>query len=357
MADVTNFEIGGVKYNVKDSTARQGVQDNATEIEKLKTATKSYNYRGAKAILIGDSFNGGFGGTDGRGWGYYMTQYMGLDSHIIQQYGGGFWTPATTRADYPNSTFQSAMEIYAGTLSQDEKESIELIVTGGGYNDGKDSSSAGDSDYSREYGIFLRNTFPNAKLIFIAVHNAKAFTMKRMNAYKKIVRGAKYGTMAAYFNSIYWFYGRDNFINADGTHFTDQGYQLLAQIMTSVVQGGSDEAWYQLCQESLSFKNGYTQRSGNELMFTVRDGICHVSGAVVGHGGAWVKGEDIFTCNKSLLPGGSVVVVWLVVNTGEVLPCTMTKDGLAVGGSAPDLPTGNSILYCDFSYPIGMTGD
>ena len=141
-ASNSNYWAATGNYNAQVEAYRQ-------EVEEVKNS-KVTNLTNRKFIFIADSYGV-------YGWTANVISRLNLDAHALNVSGAGFVTPSN------DVTFLVALENYASTLSQSEKESITDIIVLAGINDYVHSKETIKTAISN-FIITATSLFPNAKI-------------------------------------------------------------------------------------------------------------------------------------------------------------------------------------------------
>lgn len=194
-------------------------------------------FTGKKMLLMGNSYMRGTGGTIGHGWGYHFTQFTGCDSTIIQQAGGDFVATGNTNSDYPGKTHLQALQTFANTLTAAQRAEYDYVVVGGGYNDHNQNSDT----LAAAIDTFVstcRTLFPNAKIWIIPLWCDAPMTsaLEYTNFSLWSSRAAQNGCGSCSM-TFSWLYGRSDYGAGDSIHLNDDGYQLCAKFIHSVMLG------------------------------------------------------------------------------------------------------------------------
>ena len=136
-------------YNAQVEAYRQEVEAYKEEVEEVKN-TKVTNLANRKFIFVADSYGV-------YGWTANVINRLNLDGHALNVSGAGFVTPSN------DVTFLVALENYASTLSQSEKENITDIIVLAGINDYVHSKETIKTAISN-FIITATSLFPNAKI-------------------------------------------------------------------------------------------------------------------------------------------------------------------------------------------------
>lgn len=347
MADVSNFELEGVVYPVKDSTARKDISD-------LNTF-RSLN--GQKCVVLGDSYNKGVGGQEGRGFGYYFQEWTGADCLIKQNAGGGFIATGSSGSDYPNENYVSIVPKILGLIPEDEKPLYKWFIIGGGYNDGK-SEYFNESQLATNMSTVIdaiKADLPNCSIAIIPMHNADNFDddtrVTCYNAYCSI--GARYGCLVTP-ASIFWFSGYDSMDAGDGVHLNNAGYQRAGRLVASALigfQGNYQRMLNGSTSGDVDFVNGAGQQSGQRFRMYEQNGIMHILGAI--------RVPDIqpsttyVNLPSTIAPWGAlpVAAVFQTSNSYTILPIIIDHQSIRTTADLKGASGEGSIRLC-CSYPI-----
>lgn len=266
------------------------VSDLENQLDDLSDELHDYTSGHENAILVGNSYAAGSGGTAGHGWPYYFTQLTGFTTKIIAQNGGDFYDVGNNRADYPDMNYEQALSAYADTLTQAQREAVTLIIYGGGLNDREGTYNAVKARVISCINV-MKTLFPHARQIVIPVSgtwfgeagadlaSVPGGGIRLITAYEAWIDGAGEAGVEVANYSKYWFYHRADYEGSgnDGYHLNEAGYELMAKYMISVYKG-SDFAY-------IPFSGGQSYPSAITGRRTVRvtrsaDGIVSMTGVI-----------------------------------------------------------------------------
>ena len=321
-----------------------------------------------KAILIGNSHAAGSGGTAGRGWPYYFQQFTGIDSHIIAQNGGDFYDVGNSSADYPDMNYQQALTAYANTLTQAQRESVTLIIYGGGLNDKEGTYNQVKTRVVNCLNA-MKNTFPNARQIVVPTSGTwygEAGTVfpsvpsggiRLSTCFEAWIDGAGEAGVQVANYSKYWFYHRSEFegSSADGYHLNAAGYELMGKYIAAVYNG-ADFAWIPY-SGGQSYPAAITGRRQIRAMRSA-DGIVSITGLIdIPEGEVTAQtiivdnmGEEFAPITNQFMPA---VFYGPTLATRFVCFLTVASSGrIALRGDFGAFGTAGGTVYLNLTYKI-----
>jgi len=241
MSRADKTKLNGIATGADKTTVTQtitsGIQIGRVNGTPLYAPPKVGSFKGAKMLLMGNSYMRGVGGTVGRGWGYYFTDLTGCDSTIIQQSGGDFVATGNANADYPSKNYIQVIDTFAPTLTEAERASYQYIVVGGGYNDHEQTPSTVAANIET-FVTKCRTYFPNAVIWIIplwcdrAMETAVEYSNFATWSTEAAINGC--GSCSLTFS---WFYGQSAYGAGDDIHLNDAGYQRCAKFIHAVLLG------------------------------------------------------------------------------------------------------------------------
>lgn len=273
MAYVSNINVQGESYAIRDSGARTMAAKNATDItsansniEKIKTDISNTNSKLAalsntvnanwkrrnkiksrKFFFIGDSY--GFGYTPNekteKGWFYWVAQYLGLQKNVdywtvpysvnIDQSGYGMaavdiankhlsWTTVLGKTDTTDIPLDEITDVVIFGGTNDTGEFIQYIASGMASLDAK-----------------IRNMFPNANISCGVLSNGgyKYFTAESgiKGMYKEYEKCTAYGWN--WLPNTIWSCHRRQYISSDSIHLTKNGYRDCSKYLAQAIAFGA----------------------------------------------------------------------------------------------------------------------
>lgn len=235
--EVDEFNVGGDLVHVKDSTAREAIDEIEDRLDGLTDSLA-----GVKCLLIGNSYARGTGGTIGKGWPYYFQELTSCDATIIQQAGGDFGALGNANADYPGANYAGALQQFSQGLTQDQRDAYRFIVFGGGFNDTSSTANPGGVDAAQaglnEVAALIRERFPRARVVLVPMYSEQqANAPAIMQVYAMFARTAAMHGWMTTTHSWLWFTGQTDYAAGDGIHLNDSGYRRAGRFAAAVVMG------------------------------------------------------------------------------------------------------------------------
>lgn len=229
LSEISNRENADSDMDVK-------ISENSAKITQLEEKIAGIaSEENRKFIFIGDSYSVGVG-AGGKGWVYYVTQFLNLTKGVNCFYaeegvtGMGF----AERAGLQN--FTQTLENLLGEIAKPDE--ITDIYAFAGYNDAFAGSFDDVKSGIASFCAFAKSNFKNAKINigYIAhysnyVYEFDAFT-KAYNAYRQC--GA-YG--AAYIANCEKVVKNLSYYS-DEAHLKSDGYQALGEVIASTIKNG-----------------------------------------------------------------------------------------------------------------------
>lgn len=350
----TNVEttIKQIQQDITKNT--DNIDKNKKEIERTNkenferdvwlSAKASNNLSDKNFILLGDSYNDGEGGIIGRGWGHYFAEFNKLKKYkSIQQRAGGYFAKGSQNADYPNKKFWECIEIYANTLTDNERLDVDYIVVGGGYNDARDDVYDADGiiDGVTKFKQKCDEYFPNAKIWEIPLFNAGKIThWERIKGFDAVLFACQQNGIACTKNSISWLMGRSKYMASDEIHLSDDGYRLVAKYMTAVINGWNGEFSFST-NADLSLGRGI---SIPDRLYCMRDGdMCVLQGSVKNvH---LLDGDVLFTIPPECQPKKRLTISAYGTGGAHMVICDIT-DKCVVRGHTGTAQIETEICFC-----------
>lgn len=300
---VANFTAEIADIGNRVIALEDNYEDISTDIENINGLLTTFDKKlnsDSKCILIGNSYAYGTG-ANGKGWAYWLKEHTGLTevAHAYQN-GGDFIARGNANATYPNLTYLQACQSITSTLTEDERNSIDFIIFGGGYNDYTDNIESLPSSATIRNAIYdvidyLKPLYPNAKIVLIplapatyksasAVNDGYSFDhiKKYISAW---VRGASGRGCLSCANTNQWFSNRSTYASGN-IHLNENGYNLCAYYMEAVINGWDGSLVYDL-DHTMIFTDAVTSHSyedsgtGNEfstIHIWSENGITHIKG-------------------------------------------------------------------------------
>jgi hypothetical protein len=244
-----NLDVQNEIDNKLDEMAESGV---------LSGILRNQSLRGKNIILIGDSYVRGTGGTIGRGIGYYFPLISQANVTVYANGGAGFTRPGNPGSgDFNNMTYYQFLQTFETTMTVNERQGIEILLTTGGIND----NSAGVDEIVtavNNYCNLAKELFPNANIVIVPTFCDTGFTaMRYFNVYRLIVNTAASCGAKSTINSIYWFFGRTSYAAGDNIHLNESGYQLCSGYIAAFLLGWNGE-YSPIAGADSSFAEGVT---------------------------------------------------------------------------------------------------
>lgn len=218
-------------------------QGNITALQNGVNAINSAiaaNMNNHKYIVLGDSFGNGITGMGTRvtGWLKYITDLFPAGKVYNQ-----FSVPAAIGAGVTgfNSTNKHLTNLTWITENVIQPAGDELNITDivviSGTND--INYQTGLADAIDAFVSYCRTHFPKAR---IAIGCAGS-NMQGLRPVRSIYRNAAYANGCEYLGDLDCIFQRVDFINTDGTHYTEAGYQYVnPTIVSCVINGHADWA-------------------------------------------------------------------------------------------------------------------
>ena len=360
------FRVGGrMRFVAKSAKFEGPVRMEGNSISGLSTpkeacdaCTKEYvdhraTLKGCKMVLIGNSYADGVGGI-GKGWPHYLRDYTGADCDIIHQNGGDFGVQGNANASYPNMTYQEALKEYVTTKTQPEREAVNYVIFGGGWNDAHARLDTLDNAVF-DCLTYVQQQFPNALVYVFPLHNNMPFvSMSYYNALRVWCNEAAHAGVGTTENSIYWFYGRPSLCNEDGIHLNDAGYRTCAKYILSSLRGYSFEF-------SPIPGSGFKQVSGATMSvrtFRSADGLVNLQGAVQFNSGIVRNMRIIEDVGLMFRPGRTLYATAFFFGSDDThkfaAPICISKDGWVELRSAGHEYSTSGTVYLNSAWQAGI---
>lgn len=247
MADISKIALNGSTYDLKDTTARNGVSTNATNITNLgNRVTALESYHNGIVICIGDSYLSGWT-PDGNveNWGTKLCNLMGktLNTDFFNfDYGG---------TGFNNTVDGKNFGTLCTSASEDSRfsnDNVGLVIFGGGFND----QSAGYSDLVLKVTQTVnlaKSYFANAKIIVANMGWSQIVASYRSNYYNKskvseaYFAGAAGAGVSCFSNCWCALFGLQPASNAellasDDVHPTNAGETEIAKALMNFIESG-----------------------------------------------------------------------------------------------------------------------
>lgn len=265
MADVSKFQLFGVDYNVKDSTARSNAQ---TAIETANGASTTANDASliagtantnatnavntanlvnikagnGKIICIGDSYLQGYN-PDGNvtSWGTYLRTFLNKTTNDVKIYAeGGCGFVAVGNGKRFEDLLNTAV-----ADSSFQNSDVSLIIIGGGFNDA--ANGASNADLSTRFGnceSIITTNFPNAKTVVAFMGAAQSPEVlvtydKLYNAIMRYNNNAQVHNMSFIYNAGIGLKANGNMLGSDGIHPNQEGQICLAKTLFNFLFQGN----------------------------------------------------------------------------------------------------------------------
>lgn len=230
MSDVSKIIIEGVTLNIKDSVARQGVNEVKRAVNEVS------NLLNNTYLFIGDSY-GAHLDTE-KNWCEYCAEYMGLETNQWYQRcnsGAGF--------TIISNSFLSLLKSLENNVT--DKTSITHIVVCGGMND--NNSSSADIMYAiKQFVDYSKSVFPNANVYIGYIGWSLQPTEKIANTIKVYTQCSELG--AYYLNNIEYSLHLPKYLlnrsSTDVHHPSEQGEQAIARNLMNCLHNGSCDVTY-----------------------------------------------------------------------------------------------------------------
>ena len=148
---VSKINVNGTEALIKDNDARSGISNINGSIASMKTRLAKTEK--LKIITVGDSY-----ATDGdwEKWPYKLKKLMGISDqnfHNCAKDGCGFNS---------RNPVHTVLQEYSDTLTQEQKNSVDIIIACCGTNDFNDTIDEINGEFSKFKNI--TDTFQNAKV-------------------------------------------------------------------------------------------------------------------------------------------------------------------------------------------------
>lgn len=218
------------------------VNNNLHKIPLLKHGEYREALQNSKILFMGNSWARGTGGIPPQGWPYYFMQMTGCSGTIIKQSGGDFCDGGNSNADYPGETYVTLMQnIIPNTLisDADERSTYNYIIVGGCLNDQAYGNATVRAAIS-QFVTAAKTYFPNAEIWIVPLVPMLEADLVLMNTMDAWTGGAQAAGVSTCVHTYGWFYGRPDLMRnneSDATHLNDDGYQVCAQYMVSLLMG------------------------------------------------------------------------------------------------------------------------
>lgn len=332
------------------------------DVEKLKTLEADVTenkikktYTDLKAIAIGDSYARGVGSNDAHGWAYYLKQYSGMDMAIYGNSQAGFTRSGKTEP-YAGMTFITMLNTIAENMTETQRDEISYLFCCGGYND----HSSSYNDVKSATTTFISSAigfFKNAKIVIIPLSANDGWNANKMNAYVAISNAAKEAGCLTSVVSIWWLYGKTDWVSGDNIHPNGMGYKIQGASILGLINGWSGE-----------FSMGYGGVTFGENVSAITAGfrVLLKNGTVTIQGGIAVTGnkqrnDTLFTLREDLRPNITIYIpAWYFKGTVTrvIGAVRIQKDGkvtIAPGMTIPDVESLSDYeIYMSHSYIAGM---
>ena len=320
MADVTNIELYGTKYNIKDEVARNNISNLSTNLSEYQTSNnaKVNNLIKREAlygtiVVIGDSYLAGWT-PDGNvtSWGERLRTKLGKSLSEWKTYSQGGCGFVTTNTGV---NFATLTQTAVNDTSFDNDD-VTMVLYGGGYND----CALGITATQHQTGIrsaltIAKANFPNATFVYAYMAWSEGTGANTKNPYNKIATPWRINNAIAgmtdysivFLNNIYKsLQMKDNVFASDGYHPNGNGQLYIATALYDALISQyipSPKESYQSADGKLIFMTA----DENNIYINLYNGLSlsNVSVASLFCTGAILGGSyDLFnTCGFPIRPG------------------------------------------------------
>lgn len=336
MADITKIQVLDNTYNIKDSAARESINEINAEIDSLKTSSNPM-LKNKKTIIIGDSLC-----LEGR-WGDDFVYFSGCDGDVYGNGSAGFTSEGIT-PPYAGMTFKDMLDDISAGMSSTEKNALEYLIVGGGINDALNNHSP--SSIHTAVNTFIntaKNNFPNAKIIIFPLHTFKWLTGTEISRYQAILDTCKNAGVMTTGDFLFWTVDDRTYDSGDHTHLNDTGYQVIANKILSWINGTTNALI-----ENIEYELASNWSLGTWLNIFKRDNVVYIQGILHYTGGAITEPTAILDFTKGeYLTGGA--------NYNKYIPCVYYASGSealsTVNVLNGQLKTGRPINYSSLPNP------
>ena len=303
--------IDNTEALIKDSEARSGISNINASIASMKTRlakTEKLNI-----ITVGDSYAAD---GDWEKWPYKLKKLMGIPDknfHNCAKNGYGFNS---------RNPMHTVLQEYSGTLTQEQKNSVDIIIACCGTNDFNDTIDEINGEFSKFKSI--TDTFKNAKVYigmigscipqlvngFWQVRVSISKIASTINKYKQCARNCHF----SYLNDAErW--ARPDCFDSDYVHPNETGSLEIANKIYSALFGGFTDNYFDIALSG----DGYSKIPNLKMSMRVQNKTSTiwaslnggVSNPVAINGSSSLKVKT----NCSLIPDGIYLKYPLIVKT------------------------------------------
>lgn len=228
MSDFDKINILGTVVNVKDSTARDSIEETNNNLNTLSDKVAKLHHK--SYIFIGDSYTQGYS-PDGNISNTFVKQIISNlkieNANIYANGGAGFANP--------NNNFVTLLK----DANIANKESITDIIVLGGYNDYSWSKSDIATGMLNFFN-YAKTNYPNAiiRIGYVGFSTDSSTYNKRADSVS--VYNEMSGQLGgSYLTGVEYILHNTSEMSSDGIHPNDKGHKILASYCTSALINGS----------------------------------------------------------------------------------------------------------------------
>lgn len=319
MADVTNIELYGQRYNIKDANARSSINNLNNELSNYKTSNdnKVNNLIKRSAlygtiVLIGDSYLAGWT-PDGNvvSWGERLRTKLNKNLNEWKTYSQGGCGFVTTNNGINFATLTQT----AVNDSSFDNNSVTMVLYGGGYNDCALSISATQHQTGIRNALSIASAnFPNAIFVYAYMPWSQGTGDNTKNPYNKIATPWRINNAIAgmtdykmvFLDNIYKsLQMKDTALASDGYHPNGNGQLYIATAIYEALLGQYIPAPRESYQ-SADGKSIFMTADENNIYINLYNGLSlNVSvDSILCSGSIKVASYDLYnTCGFPIRPG------------------------------------------------------
>lgn len=355
-------EVEGVKNAQASADAVIGthtseIKDVQSDITSINKTLAIGNLKKVNAILIGDSYTRGTGGTVGRGLGYYLNSYF-KTLKVYATGGAGYINPGNTGSgDFGGKNFVQEIDAVANGMSDLEKQDVQLVMCLGGTNDTQGNSGDNILNAVVSFCTKAKQNFPNAVVACIPLWCDAVMNKARYTGLQAVAMGAyRSGALTTEY-AKWWFLGWSTMGAGDNIHLNETGYQRMSNYIASVLVGWNGVAGTQIDQgdsnvSAISRDNYKVTKVGDHAMFNMS----------LPAQTQFLSGDDplnFITLDARVRPGTTIYVpgfAWQNTTTVQIVMFQITASGgVCLAPYYARQLTGSWELYMSATYLVGVT--
>lgn len=228
MSDFNKINILGTDVNVKDSTARDSIEETNNNLNTLSDKVAKLHHK--SYIFIGDSYTQGYS-PDGNISNTFVKQIISNlkieNANIYANGGAGFANP--------NNNFLTLLK----NASIANKESVTDIIVLGGYNDYSWSKSNIETGMINFFS-YVKTNYPNAMVSVGYVGFSTDSSTYNQRADSVSIYNELSGRLAGnYLSGCEYILHNTNEMSSDGIHPNEKGHNVLGGYCTTALVNGS----------------------------------------------------------------------------------------------------------------------